>query len=103
MTRGLPSVVESASFEGKLYGAPFNSNTQLLWYRKDQVSQPPETWDEMISQAEEIGGTVQVQANRYEGFVVWTNSLIEGAGGQILSGPEEVGLRAGRRPRTPCG
>jgi multiple sugar transport system substrate-binding protein len=96
VTRGIfPSVVESASFDGKLYGAPFNSNTQLLWYRKDQVSKPPATWDEMISQAEEIGGTVQVQSNRYEGFVVWTNSLIEGAGGEILSGPEEVGLEQG--------
>jgi multiple sugar transport system substrate-binding protein len=96
VTRGIfPSVVESASFDGKLYGAPFNSNTQLLWYRKDQVPTPPATWDEMISQAEQLGGTVQVQANRYEGFVVWVNSLIEGAGGQILSGPEEVGLEQG--------
>jgi multiple sugar transport system substrate-binding protein len=94
VTRGIfPSVIESASFEGKLYGAPFNSNTQLLWYRKDQVPQPPATWEEMISQAEQIGGTVQVQADRYEGFTVWTNALIEGAGGQILSGPEEVALQ----------
>ena len=46
------SVLETASFEGKLYGAPFNSNTQLLWYRTDQVEQPPTTWDEMISEAE---------------------------------------------------
>jgi multiple sugar transport system substrate-binding protein len=90
-----PSVVETASFEGKLYGAPFNSNTQLLWYRKDQVPQPPATWEEMISQAEEIGGTVQVQSQRYEGFVVWANALIEGAGGEILSGPEEVALEQG--------
>ena len=93
VTKGIfPSVIESASFEGKLYGAPFNSNTQLLWYRKDQVSKPPGTWDEVISQAEDIGGTVQVQSNRYEGFVVWANALIEGAGGEILSGPEEVSL-----------
>lgn len=96
VTKGIfPSVIESASFEGKLYGAPFNSNTQLLWYRKDQVPKPPETWDEMVKQAEQIGGTVQIQANRYEGFVVWTNALIEGAGGQILSGPEEVDLPQG--------
>ena len=42
------SVVESASFEGELYAAPFTSNTQLLWYRKDRVPEPPTTWDEMI-------------------------------------------------------
>jgi multiple sugar transport system substrate-binding protein len=96
VTKGIfPSVIESASFEGKLYGAPFNSNTQLLWYRKDQVPKAPATWDEMISQAEQIGGTIQVQSNRYEGFMVWANALIEGAGGQILSGPEEVALQQG--------
>ncbi len=42
------SVIETASFEGELYGAPFNSNTQLLWYRKDLVEQVPATWEEMI-------------------------------------------------------
>lgn len=91
-----PPVIETASFEGNLYGAPFNSNTELLWYRKDMVPEPPETWDEMIDMAEEIGadkgGVVQVQANRYEGFTVWANAMIESAGGQILKSPTEVSL-----------
>lgn len=91
------NVIETASFEGKLYAAPFNTNTQLLWYRKDLVKSPPKTWDEMIEQAEglEEAGTIQVQANRYEGFMVWANALIESAGTQILSGPEKVDLEAG--------
>jgi len=92
-----PPVVESASFEDELYGAPFNSNTQLLWYREDLVPNPPETWNEMIDQAEKLGpdngGQVQVQANRYEGFVVWANAMIESAGTQILSSPTEVDLQ----------
>jgi len=89
-----PNVIETASFEDKLYAAPFNTNTQLLWYRKDLVKQPPQTWDEMIDQAEalEEAGSIQVQANRYEGFMVWANALIESAGTQILSGPETVEL-----------
>lgn len=91
-----PGVIETASFEGKLYAAPFNTNTQLLWYRKDLVKQPPSTWDEMIDEAEKLGddnaGTIQVQANRYEGFTVWANALIESAGTQLLSGPETVEL-----------
>jgi multiple sugar transport system substrate-binding protein len=94
-----PNVIETASFEGDLYAAPFNTNTQLLWYRKDLVKQPPATWDEMIDQAEELGtgnaGTIQVQANRYEGFTVWANALIESAGTPVLSGPETVELREG--------
>jgi multiple sugar transport system substrate-binding protein len=89
-----PNVIETASFEGGLYAAPFNTNTQLLWYRKDLVPKPPTTWDEMIDQAEglEEAGTIQVQANRYEGFMVWANALIESAGTEILSGPEAVDL-----------
>ena len=89
-----PNVIETASFEDKLYAAPFNTNTQLLWYRKDLVKQPPKTWDEMIDQAEALkeAGSIQVQANRYEGFMVWANALIESAGTQILSGPESVEL-----------
>jgi multiple sugar transport system substrate-binding protein len=86
------SVIDTASFEGKLYGAPFNSNTQLLWYRTDQVDKPPKTWAQMIDQAEQIGGFIQVQANRYEGYTVWVNAMIESAGTEILSGPEEVDL-----------
>jgi multiple sugar transport system substrate-binding protein len=91
------NVIETASFEGKLYAAPFNTNTQLLWYRKDLVPKPPTTWDEMIEQAEGLkeAGTIQVQANRYEGFMVWANALIESAGTEILSGPESVDLEQG--------
>jgi multiple sugar transport system substrate-binding protein len=95
-----PSVIKTASFNGKLYGSPFNSNTQLLWYRKDLVPKPPTTWDQMISEAEKLGSegkpeTIQVQANKYEGFTVWATAMIESAGGQILSSPESVALPEG--------
>ncbi|HEX5989624.1 MAG TPA: extracellular solute-binding protein [Solirubrobacterales bacterium] len=88
------NVIETASFDGKLYAAPFNTNTQLLWYRKDLVKKPPATWDQMIEEAEglEEAGSIQVQANRYEGYMVLVNALIESAGTEILSGPEEVDL-----------
>jgi multiple sugar transport system substrate-binding protein len=91
------SVVEGASFENKLYAAPFTSNTQLLWYRKDRVEEPPATWDEMLDQAEQIGdqGTIQVQGDQYEGFTVWVNAMIESAGAEVLAGPEEAGLEEG--------
>jgi multiple sugar transport system substrate-binding protein len=99
-----PGVIETASFEGKLYAAPFNTNTQLLWYRKDLVKKAPRTWDEMIDEAEKLGpdkaGTIQVQANRYEGFTVWANALIESAGTQLLSGPETVDLAEGPTTRA---
>jgi multiple sugar transport system substrate-binding protein len=88
VTKGIfSSVIDTASFEGKLYGAPFNSNTQLLWYRTDLVKKPPTTWKQMIDEATQLHKYVQVQANRYEGYTVWVNAMIESAGGQILSGP----------------
>lgn len=92
-----PNVIETASFDGKLYAAPFNTNTQLLWYRKDLVKQPPKTWDEMIEVAEglEEAGSIQVQANRYEGYMVFVNALIESAGTEIITGDEEVDLEQG--------
>jgi multiple sugar transport system substrate-binding protein len=92
-----PNVIETASFEDKLYAAPFNTNTQLLWYRKDLVKQPPKTWDEMIEVAEGLkeASSIQVQASRYEGYMVLVNALIESAGTEILSGPEEVDLEQG--------
>ena len=97
-----PSVVDSASFEGQLYAAPFTSNTQLLWYRKDLVKNPPKTWDQMIADGERIGadGKIQVQANRYEGFTVWATAMIESAGTDILDGPTQVGLEEGPTERA---
>jgi multiple sugar transport system substrate-binding protein len=90
-----PSVLESAEFEDRLYGAPIWSNTQLLWYRDDLVDTPPKTWDEMIDEAEKIGpeeGLIQVQANRYEGLTVWANQMIASAGTEIIGGPDELVL-----------
>ncbi len=89
------SVLETARFEDRLYTVPIWSNTQLLWYRKDLVPSAPKTWDEMIDMGEKIGrtkGRIQVQANRYEGLVVWVNQLIASAGTSVLSGPKTVKL-----------
>lgn len=83
----LPGPLNTARYEGKLFVAPFTSNAQILFYRKDRVATPPKTWDEMIAQAKKIGpdGKIQVQGARYEGLIVWFNSLVNSAGGTILA------------------
>jgi multiple sugar transport system substrate-binding protein len=83
----LAGPLKTAEYKGQLWTAPFTTNTQLLWYRKDRVKQPPKTWDEMIAQAKQIGadGKIEVQGNRYEGLTVWFNSLVASAGGQIVN------------------
>jgi multiple sugar transport system substrate-binding protein len=79
--------LRTVRYQGKVWGAPFNTNTQLLWYRKDLVKSPPKTWDEMLQQAQKLGkeGKILVQGAQYEGLTVWFNSLVTSAGGQLLS------------------
>jgi multiple sugar transport system substrate-binding protein len=89
------SVLHTASFDKRLYAVPIWSNTQLLWYRKDRVKQAPKTWAQMLQMAERIGpakGEIQVQGNKYEGLVVWTNAMIASAGTSILAGPDKIAL-----------
>jgi multiple sugar transport system substrate-binding protein len=88
------SAVTGATWKDELVGIPFWANTQLLWYRQSVVEQAgldPEagsvTWEQVIDAAEQTGTTVAVQANRYEGYTVWINALIEGAGTSVLLNP----------------
>jgi multiple sugar transport system substrate-binding protein len=82
----LAGPLKTVEYNGKIYGIPFTSNTQLLWYRKDKVDPPPDdfTWDEMIDQAIENKTAIEVQGAQYEGLTVWINALIAGAGGQVV-------------------
>jgi multiple sugar transport system substrate-binding protein len=82
---------EAATWNGQMVVAPFWSNTQVLWYRKSFVQKAgidmgqPVTWDQIIDAAAKNGGKVAVQSNKYEGYVVWINALISGAGGEIAT------------------
>jgi multiple sugar transport system substrate-binding protein len=49
----------------------------------------PVTWDQVITAAADNDGTVAVQANKYEGYSVWINALISGAGGEIATDTEK--------------
>ena len=86
---------EAATWDDQMVVAPFWSNVQVLWYRKSFVEKAgldmtkPVTWDQIIDAASENGGKVAVQANKYEGYVVWINALIAGAGGDIVSDTEK--------------
>ena len=69
---------------------------ELLWYRTDRVPKAPKTWDEMIDEGVKLGpdkGLIEVQADKYEGLVVWFNQMLESAGGHILASPEEIDLQ----------
>jgi multiple sugar transport system substrate-binding protein len=86
----LPTMLQTATWKGQLYAVPYNTNTQLLWYRSDLVPKPPATWDEMISDAEQLAKEgkphfIEIQGAQYEGVTVWFNSLLASAGGSVLT------------------
>ena len=97
-SQDLPGPVKTATWQGKLWAVPLNSNTQLLWYRKDLVQQfggPPKTWDQMITDATKLAKEgkphyIEEQGAQYEGLTVWFNSMVDSAGGGIISGANKV-------------
>jgi multiple sugar transport system substrate-binding protein len=79
--------LKSVTYRGNVWAAPFTSNTQLLWYRKDLVPNPGEkaTWDQLIDTAIKKGKSIEVQGNQYEGLTVWVNALVYGGGTPMVS------------------
>jgi multiple sugar transport system substrate-binding protein len=86
--------VAGASWHGRLVTVPFWANTQLLWYRKSvvrkaglNIRRAPVTWQQIIQAARKTHTTVGVQAQRYEGYTVLINALIESSRGHIIENP----------------
>ena len=95
----LPGPIKTATWQGRLWAVPINSNTELLWYRKDllaDIHQPvPTTWTQMISDARALAKLgkphyIEEQGDQYEGLTVWFNSLVDSAGGGIITGTNQV-------------
>ena len=91
----LPGPVKTATWKGRIWAAPINSNTELLWYRKDLVPNPPKTWTQMIDDAIQLAKQgkphyIEEQGAQYEGLTVWFNSMVDSAGGQIISPDNKV-------------
>jgi multiple sugar transport system substrate-binding protein len=92
----LQGAADTVTWDDAVYAIPLWANTQVLWYRKSlaekaglsQDDMQHVTWDQIIDAASQNGGTVGVQANKYEGYVVWINAMVEGAGGDLVSDTE---------------
>jgi multiple sugar transport system substrate-binding protein len=80
----IPAVLQTGQYRGRMYAAPLDATMQLLWYRKDLVPNPPQTWDEMIRIAESLpAGQNAIQA--------------------LPSGPTEAALRVMKNVATAKG
>lgn len=85
----LPAAVKSATYQGKMYGAPFMTNAGLLYYRSDLVKTPPTTWAELeadcaIAKQNDMS-CYAGQFAQYEGLTVNVAEAINSAGGTFLS------------------
>jgi multiple sugar transport system substrate-binding protein len=86
----LAGPLKTAIWRGQLVAVPYNSNTQLLWYRSDLVKKPPATWAQMFADAQALAKQgkphlIEIQGAQYEGVVVWFNTLVASSGGSILN------------------
>jgi multiple sugar transport system substrate-binding protein len=80
----ITSTVDTTEFEGKNYAVPFNSNAGFIYYRTDQVKQPPKDWETLYQDAAKGDGVVY-QGFRYEGLTVNFLELLYSAGGSVIS------------------
>jgi multiple sugar transport system substrate-binding protein len=98
-TVDLAGPVQTATYQNRIWAVPINSNTELLWYRKDllaDIHQPvPTTWTQMINDAIQLAKLgkphyIEEQGAQYEGLTVWFNSMVDSAGGQIITANNKV-------------
>jgi multiple sugar transport system substrate-binding protein len=80
----IPSTVETVEYEDKKWALPYNTNAGFLYYRTNEVPQPPTTWEQVYKEAQETNGLVY-QGERYEGLTVDFLELLYSSGGKVLS------------------
>jgi multiple sugar transport system substrate-binding protein len=88
----LRPAVATTMYQGKMYAAPFTSNADLLYYRKDILAgrRPPRTWAQLAYLAKTLAPRHQMagyagQLAAYEGLTVNFAEAVQSAGGSILS------------------
>jgi multiple sugar transport system substrate-binding protein len=82
--RFIPATLETATYDGKIWGSPMATNAAFLYYRTDQIDQPPATWQAVYEAAAANDGIV-FQGAPYEGLTCVWLELAFAAGGTVLS------------------
>ncbi|KUH36581.1 MULTISPECIES: ABC transporter substrate-binding protein [Streptomyces] len=91
----LPPVVDTATYEGRLYAVPYVTNAGMLFYRADVLraegERPPRTWAELARQARTLAPRHGLEGYAgqflpYEGLTVNATEAVYSAGGAVLDG-----------------
>jgi trehalose/maltose transport system substrate-binding protein len=80
----LQAPIQTATYEGKIWGAPESSDSAFIYYRTDKIKTPPTTWQQVYQQAQQNGGIVY-QGAAYEGLTCDFLELLFAAGGTVLN------------------
>lgn len=100
----LPGSIRGNTYKGTLYGIPIYIDAGMLYYRKDIVKNPPETWEQLYNQAQKYRGKkgttmgFTFQAKQYEGLVcdfleyVWSNGgrVLDEKGNVVINSPQNL-------------
>lgn len=96
-----PVALNGFSYQGKLYGLPYDVEAVALFYNKDLVPTPPGTWDDLKSLAKKLQDDKKVDQGYVlqEGDPYHTYPLITGFGGYVFGknqdgsyNPQDLGL-----------
>ena len=84
----LPVELRAGSYQGRLYRMPAFTDAGLLYYRRDLVDQPPETFEDLVALATasrpEGGWGFLWQGKQYEGLVTCYLEVLWGYGGEWI-------------------
>ncbi|MDP1846509.1 MAG: ABC transporter substrate-binding protein [Solirubrobacteraceae bacterium] len=80
----IEATLETATFDGKVWGMPQQTDAGFLYFRTDQVQDKPTTWQQVYEDAKAKDGIVY-QGAPYEGLTVNFLEMAYAAGGKVLS------------------
>jgi multiple sugar transport system substrate-binding protein len=91
----LQGPIKGCTYQGKLWAAPYRTDLGILYYRKDLLSSPPATYDDLVSQAKgaspsKIKYGYVWQGSQYEGLVCDFVEVVHGYNGEIIDANNKV-------------
>lgn len=98
---------DAAKYNGKTYMFPTDFSTELLFYRKDLIPNPPKTWDEYLTVAKQFTQSINPQSPTKYGTVYsgkgyiseaswlmplwdWGGDLLDPSGKVVIDSPAAV-------------
>jgi multiple sugar transport system substrate-binding protein len=86
----LAADLHAGMYQNRLYRIPAFTDSGILYYRKDLVSQPPETFDDLVRLSERFQSSDRYgflwQGKQYEGLVTVYLEVLWGFGGDWIDG-----------------